>query len=77
MKFEHTTEQGERGDPEIEFLIGPSLSWRPTEHSHLDIVPLFGCTGAAPTMEAAVVFGMEFGVGNDRESAAPASARGR
>src|SRR5581483_1118247 len=30
MNFEHTTAAGSRGDPEVEFLIGPSLQFRPT-----------------------------------------------
>jgi len=77
MKFEDTTVNGERGDQEVEFLVGPSLSWRPTTHSHLDIVPLFGCTGAAPTVEATIVFGIEFGAGSNDEASAPASAKGR
>jgi len=77
MKFEDTTVNNERGDQEVEFLVGPSLSWRPTTHSHLDIVPLFGCTGAAPTVEATIVFGIEFGAGSDHEASAPASAKGR
>ncbi len=78
MKFEDTTEDGSRSDPEIEFLLGPSLTWRPTQHTHLDVVPLFGLTGDAPTMEAIVVFGIEFGAeSTDHGAAAPASMRGR
>jgi hypothetical protein len=77
MQFEDTTVAGERDNAEVEFSPGPSLSWRPTPHSHLDIVPLFGCTGAAPTVEATVVFGIEFGASSDHEASAPASARGR
>jgi hypothetical protein len=78
MKFEHTTEKGERSDPEVEFLLGPSLSWRPTKHTHVDVVPLFGLTHDAPIMEAVIVFGIEFGAESvGHEATAPASMKGR
>ncbi len=77
MQFESTSLEGDRHDPAIEFSPGPFISWRPTPDSHLDVVPLFGCTGAAPTVEAVVVFGIEFGPGGEHESGEPISARGR
>jgi hypothetical protein len=66
MKFVHETADGSRGDPEIKFLIGPSIQWRPTRHSHLDLVPLIGTTSDSPHVEAYVVFGIDIGAGDDR-----------
>ena len=78
MNFEHTTERGSRGNPAIEFLIGPSVQWRPTPRMHLDLVPLFGTTSDSPRVEAFIVFGIEFGAGSEsKETKAPVSARAR
>jgi hypothetical protein len=77
MQFEDTTVSTNRHDAAVEFSIGPSLSWRPTKHSHLDIVPLFGCTGAAPNVEAVVVYAIELGADHDHEADEPDSSRGR
>ena len=76
--FEHTTERGSRGRPEIEFLIGPSLQWRPTRRTHLDFVPLFGATKDSPRVEAFVVFGVQLGGGAEsKEIASPRSTGSR
>jgi hypothetical protein len=75
MLFEHATVAGERSNPEIEFLIGPSLEWRPTSRTTLNLVPLFGVTHDSPHIEAFVVFAVDFGCGKEREEHAPASLR--
>ena len=76
MKFSHETEEGSRGDAEIKFLLGPSLQWRPTQRTHLDIVPLIGATHDAPRVEAFVVFGFDFGRVKGQQYA-PASTRSK
>ena len=60
MKFTHETAIGSRGNPEIKFLLGPSIQWRPSARTHLDLVPLIGITHDAPRVEAYVVFGFDF-----------------
>lgn len=78
MNFERTTKKGSRGDPEIEFLIGPSVQWRPTRRMHLDLVSLFGATPDSPVVEAYVVFGYAFGPGSDSKALlVPTSTRAR
>jgi len=52
--------KGKRGEAEKEFMIGPSLQFRPLPRTHLDIAPLFGTTKAAKKMKMFVVFGWEF-----------------
>jgi hypothetical protein len=60
------------------FLIGPSVQWRPTPRTHLDIVPLFGTTDPSPRLETFVFFGIDFGPGSERkEGITPASLRNR
>lgn len=66
MEFIDTTEQYSRSKPSVEFQIGPSVQWRPTSWSHLDLVALLGTTGDSPVVEAFVVFGIDFGPGKSR-----------
>jgi len=61
MEFNHETTKTSRGHPEIRFLLGPSLQWRPTPRFHVDLVPLGGLTHDSPRVEAFVVFGIDFG----------------
>lgn len=61
MSFKHETEKGSRHKPEIKFAVGPSVQWRPTPWSHIDVVPLIGCTKDAPGLEAFVIFGIDLG----------------
>ena len=52
--------RGHRGDFEKEFLIGPSIQFRPLPQMHIDFAPLFGVTKAAPRAKTFVVLGWEF-----------------
>jgi hypothetical protein len=76
MEFYH---EKSIGVPEKwEYLIGPSVQWRPNSRMHLDIAPLIGCTYDAPIVEAYVVFGIDFGTGTGKgEHYAPTSLRGQ
>ncbi len=75
MEYYHEKEIGSHG--ENWFLIGPSLQWRPTPSTHLDLVPLLGCTHYSPEVEAYLVFGYDFGTGTKKEHYAPTSLRGQ
>ena len=59
MKFVHETAKGSRSNPEVKFLLGPSVQWRPTPRTHLDLVPLVGLTHDSPRVEAFIVFGID------------------
>src|SRR5512135_3453884 len=61
MLLQSTTESGSRGDPEVEFLIGPSVQWRPSNRTFLNVVPLFGTTKDSPIAQMFVIFGYQFG----------------
>jgi len=78
MNFERRSSPNFDGKPEVEFTIGPSLQWRPTPRTHLDIVPLVGTTGDSPRLETFVVFGFDFGPGgNHNATHAPVSSMSR
>ena len=73
------TDEGDKDqhNPELSLVGGPSLQWRPTRRTHLDIVPLVGVTGRAPHLETFVFFGIDFGPGSEREAVQPASLRNK
>ena len=77
MNYENTTVKGSREKSENEFLIGPSIQWRPNRRIHLDFVPLLGATHDSPIVEAFIVFGFEIGGRGNKEINAPASTRAR
>ena len=52
--------KGMREHTGTEFLLGPSVQFRPSPRSHLDIAPLFGLTKASVRSKIFVVFGWEF-----------------
>jgi hypothetical protein len=78
MLFSSETDKDSRSDPENKFEIGPSVQWRTSSRTHLDVVPLFGTTSDSPTVELFVFFGIEFGPGSkESEGVSPASLRGK
>ena len=80
MLFEHKTERGSRGDPEIEFLIGPAINVKPSRNSFISISPLFGTTDDSPTAAVFVVAGFQLWGPRGGESEgvrSPASFQGR
>jgi hypothetical protein len=77
MKFDVETDNLDRHSYPV-FLIGPSVQWRPTPRTHLDVVPLFGTTGPSPRLETFIFFGIDFGPGSERaEAVTPASLRNK
>lgn len=78
MKFSSESDKDSRSAPENSFLLGPSLQWRPSSRTHLDLVPLFGIGRDSPQAEVFVFFGIEFGPGSrESEGLIPASLRGK
>ena len=76
MEYYHEKAKGSPG--ENEFLIGPTLQWRPTSRLHLDLAPLIGCTHDSPRVEAYLVLGIDLGTShNKKEHYAPTSLRGQ
>ena len=74
MEYKNTTVKDTRGDPLHSFTIGPTLAWKPTAQTRLDISPLFGCTHDSPVADVFVAFSWLFG-GERAEAEAPVSSR--
>jgi hypothetical protein len=81
MQFTSFTDAGIRDggeSPSNRFVIGPTIAWKPSKNTRVDISPLFGVTHDAPRASVFVVFSMLFGPGSEKEQAeAPASTRNR
>ncbi len=78
--FRSFTDKGIRGTPYNSFIIGPTVAWKPTRATRLDISPLFGVNHKSPVMELFVVFSYYFGggaTGPEAGGEAPASTRNR
>src|SRR5438034_198240 len=76
MEYKNVTTKDTRGDPLNSFVIGPSVAWKPTAQTRLDISPLFGCTHDSPVADVFVAFSWLFG-GEHGEAEAPVSSRFR
>jgi hypothetical protein len=81
MLFTSFTDVGlrEPGEhPSYRLVVGPTIAWKPSKNTRLDISPLFGVTDDSPRASIFVVFSMLFGPGGASEQAeAPASTRNR
>src|SRR5437764_4874128 len=76
MEYKNVTTKDTRGDAVNSFVLGPTVAWKPTANTRLDISPLFGCTHDAPVADVFVAFSWLFG-GEHAEAEAPVSSRFR
>jgi hypothetical protein len=76
MLYKNVTTKDTRGDAVNSFVIGPTVAWKPTAQTRLDISPLFGCTHDSPVADIFVAFSWLFG-GEHAEAEAPVSSRFR
>jgi hypothetical protein len=76
MQYSNFTVKDTRGDPMHRFVIGPTVAWKPSPKTRLDVSPLFGCTHDSPRAQVFVVFSWLFG-GEGAEAEAPVSTRNR
>jgi hypothetical protein len=78
MQYKNVTTKDTRGDPLNSFVIGPTVAWKPTASTRLDISPLFGCTDDSPVADVFVAFSWLFGgERGEPEAEAPVSSRFR
>lgn len=81
MQMISFTDRGIREDPNESasnrFVIGPTVSWKPTANTRLDVSPLFGATHDAPRASVFVMFSVLFGNGGNEGAEAPTSTRNR
>ena len=78
MQYSNFTDKDTRGDPANRFVIGPTIAFKPTRNTRIDLSPLIGATFDAPRFQGFAVFSYTFGPGGEAEGAeAPASTRNR
>lgn len=61
MTYKWETAIGSRAEPARQFNIGPSIQWRPTLNTHIDVVALAGLTHDSEDFEGWLVMGWDFG----------------
>jgi hypothetical protein len=77
MQFIRRTERDSRSKPAYEFDVGPSIAWKPSKRTRLDVAALFGTTDDSPALNVFAVFSIDFGSAAEREAEAPVSTRNR
>lgn len=77
MLYKNFTDKDTRDDPEHSFVIGPTVAWKPSKSTRVDVSALFGVTEASPDIQAFVVFSWLLGNPGNTEAEAPASMRNR
>jgi len=78
MQFIRRTDADTRADPEYEFDIGPSFTWKPSAATRLDVATLFGTTSASPAASVYIVFSFAFDEGEEKgEGVTPVSTQHR
>jgi hypothetical protein len=77
MLYKNFTDKDTRDDPEHSFVIGPTVAWKPSKSTRVDVSALFGVTEESPDLEAFVVFSWLLGNPGNTEAEAPASTRNR
>src|SRR6266446_1867907 len=72
-------DKGIRGTPYNSFVIGPTIAWRPSRNTRLDVSPLFGVNHKSPEVQFFAVLSYYFGGGSSKAEGgeAPASTRNR
>src|SRR3954468_16239569 len=76
MQYQNITVKDTRGDPTHSFIIGPTVAYRTSKNTRLDVSSLFGCTDDSPAVKVFVVFSWQLGPG-EHEIEAPVSTRNR
>jgi hypothetical protein len=77
MQYTNFTVKDTRGDPIHRFVVGPTLAWKPTSNTRIDVSPLFGCTDDSPAVQVFAVFSWLLGPGGEQGAEAPVSTRNR
>ena len=78
MLYKNFTVKDTRDDPMHTFVIGPTVAFRTTKNTRIDVSALFGCTDDSPRAQIFAVFSWLLGPGGAPEGAeAPASTRNR
>ncbi|MFN2541402.1 MAG: hypothetical protein ABR514_04425 [Chthoniobacterales bacterium] len=77
MQYKNFTTKFTRDDAENSFVVGPTLAWKPSRSTRIDVSPLFGCTDDSPRVQVFAIFSWLLGPAGGPEAEAPASTRNR
>jgi hypothetical protein len=77
MQYQNFTVKDTRGDPLNRFIIGPTVTWKPSSNTRIDVSPLFGCTDDSPRVQVFAFFSWLIGGSEGQEAEAPTSTRNR
>jgi hypothetical protein len=66
MRYTNATRRAEKQGSANEFVIGPSVNWKPNLHTVISIAPLFGCTADSPRVAVLCSVSLEFGGGESK-----------
>lgn len=77
MLYKNFTDKDTRDEPQHSFVIGPTIAWKASKSTRVDVSTLFGVTEESPDIQAFVVFSWLLGNPGTTEAEAPASTRNR
>ncbi|HKP92341.1 MAG TPA: hypothetical protein VJS88_00465 [Chthoniobacterales bacterium] len=77
MQYKNFTDKDTRDEPTHSFVIGPTVAWKPSKSTRIDVSSLFGVTEDSPDIQAFVVFSWLLGNPGSSEAEAPVSTRNR
>ncbi len=66
MRYTNATRKHDRRAAANEFVIGPSVNWKPNLHTVLSLAPLLGCTADSPRIAILAAVSLEFGGGESK-----------
>lgn len=66
MRYTNATRRLEKRSSANEFVIGPSVNWKPNLHTVVSVAPLFGCTTDSPRVALLASISLEFGGGESK-----------
>jgi hypothetical protein len=66
MRYTNATRKLEKKSSANEFVIGPSVNWKPNLHTVVSVAPLFGCTADSPRIALLASISLEFGGGESK-----------
>lgn len=66
MRYTNATRRRENRDAANEFVIGPSVNWKPNLHTVVSVAPLLGCTSESPRVSILASVSLEFGGGESK-----------
>ena len=76
-EYKNFTVKDTRGDPQHTVVVGPTLAFRTSQSTRIDVSTLFGCTDDSPRVQVFAAFSWLLGPGEEQGAEAPVSTRNR